>query len=70
VISRAELRLARAGLRAALQVHDELVYCVPEKHAEKVKQAVEIALRMPVDFLPRLPVDCEVGIGKTYAECK
>lgn len=70
VISRAELRLARAGLRAALQVHDELVYCVPEKHAEKVKRAIEIALRMPVDFLPRLPVDCEVGIGKTYAECK
>lgn len=70
VISRAELRLARAGLRAALQVHDELVYCVPEKHAEKVKRAVEIALRMPVDFLPRLPVDCEVGIGKSYAECK
>jgi len=70
VISRAELRLARAGLRAALQVHDELVYCVPEKHAEKVKRAIEIALRMPVDFLPRLPVDCEVGIGKSYAECK
>lgn len=70
VISRAELRLARCGLTAALQVHDELVYCVPEKHAEKVKQAIEIAMRMPVDFLPRLPVDCEVGIGKTYAECK
>lgn len=70
VISRAELRLARAGLRAALQVHDELVYCVPEKYAEKVKRAIEIAFRMPVDFLPRLPVDCEVGIGKTYAECK
>jgi DNA polymerase len=70
VISRAELRLARAGLRAALQVHDELVYCVPEQHAEKVKRAIEIAFKMPVDFLPRLPVDCEVGIGKTYAECK
>lgn len=70
VISRAELRLARAGLHAALQVHDELVFCVREQHAEKVKRAVEIALRWPVDFLPRLPVDCEVGIGKTYAECK
>lgn len=70
VISRAELRLARAGLRAALQVHDELVYCVPEKFAEKVKRAIEIAFRMPVDFMPNLPVDCEVGIGKTYAECK
>jgi len=70
IISRAELRLARAGLLAALQVHDELVFCVPEKFAEKCKKAIELALKMPVDFLPGLPVDCEVGIGKTYAECK
>lgn len=70
IISRAELRLAKAGLRAALQVHDELVYCVPEKYAEACKKAIAIALKMPVDFMPNLPVDCEVGIGHTYAECK
>lgn len=70
IISRAELRLAKAGLRAALQVHDELVYCVPEKFAERCKKAIAMALTMPVDFLPNLPVDCEVGIGYSYAECK
>lgn len=70
IITAAELRLARAGLPAALQVHDELVYCVPEKHAERCKKAIELSLRARVDFMPTLPVDCEVGIGKTYAECK
>lgn len=70
IITAAELRLARAGLPAALQVHDELVYCVPEKHAERCKKAIELSLRARVDFMPTLPVDCEVGIGKSYAECK
>lgn len=70
IITTAELRLARLGLKAALQVHDELVYCVPEKHAAACKKAIEMSLRAGVEWLPMLPVDCEVGIGKTYAECK
>lgn len=70
IISRAELRLAKAGLPAALQVHDELVYCVPERFAERCKKAIAMALTMPVDFMPNLPVDCEVGIGKSYADAK
>lgn len=70
IITTAELLLARAGLKAALQVHDELVYCVPEKHAAACKKAIEMALKAKVEWMPSLPVDCEVGIGKTYAECK
>lgn len=70
ILTRAELKLARHGLLSALQVHDELVYCVPEKHAAACKKAIALALCAPVDFMPLLPVACEVGIGKTYAECK
>lgn len=70
IIARAELRLARAGLLSVLQVHDELVYCVPEKHAEAVQKAVALSLRASVDFLPNLPIDCEVGVGPSYAEAK
>lgn len=70
ILTRAELRLARHGLVAALQVHDELVYCVPEHHAAACKKAIAIALTAPVDFMPILPVACEIGVGKTYAECK
>lgn len=70
VLTRAELKLARAGLRAVLQVHDELVFCVPERFASACRKAIDLALTAPVDFLPRLPVACEIGVGQSYAECK
>lgn len=70
VISTAELRLARAGLKAALQVHDELVYVVPEQFAEKVKRAIEIAMTIPVSWMPDLPLACEVHYGQTYGDAK
>lgn len=70
VISTAELRLARAGLRAALQVHDELVFVVHQRHVEACRKAVERALSAPVSWLPKLPVACEVHYGRSYAEAK
>lgn len=70
VLTRAELRLARAGLRAALQVHDELVFCVQDAYVEKAMQAIRIALEAPVDFLPELPVAVEIHAGDSYIECK
>lgn len=70
VMSQIELRLARAGLRAALQVHDELVFVVPQRHVEACRIAVEKAMVAPVPWLPRLPVACEVHYGRSYAEAK
>ena len=70
IISTAELRLARAGLRAALQVHDELVFVVPEKFVERCRVAVEKALTAPVSWLPNLPVACEIHYGKSYSDAK
>lgn len=70
VISNAELRLAYRGLPAALQVHDELVYAVPEGQAQKYGQAVELAMTAGVEWAPGLPVECEVGIGGNYRDAK
>jgi DNA polymerase len=70
ILTRAELILARHGLVAALQVHDELIYCVPRNYAEACKKAIGMAMCAKVDFMPNLPVACEIGIGQTYAECK
>ncbi len=70
VISRAELRLARLGLLAALQVHDELVYIVRDEAVEAVKKAVSMALCDPVPWLPGLPLACEVASGKSYGQAK
>jgi hypothetical protein len=70
VISRAEIRLARAGLTAVLQAHDELVYVVKDEHVTRVVRALELALTDPVPWLPTLPLACEVGVGTSYGQVK
>lgn len=70
IISRAELRLARAGLKAALQVHDELVYVVRTEYVDRVKVALNKALTDTVPWMPRLPIACEVGVGPAYGLAK
>jgi hypothetical protein len=70
IISRAEIRLSKAGLHAALQVHDELVYVVRDEHIERVKRALVLALTDPVPWLPNLPLACEVGVGQSYGDAK
>ena len=71
VITTAELRLTRiASLRAALSVHDELVYVVEAKNARLYSGVVKAFMEKKVAWLPELPVACEVTIGDNYGECK
>jgi DNA polymerase len=70
VMTTAELRLAKAGLRAALSVHDELVFVVPEEKVPQVKRALRMALTAKVPWMPDLPVNCEIGVGDNYGEAK
>jgi DNA polymerase len=70
VMTTAELRLAKAGARAALSVHDELIYVIPEQHVNGFVPALRKALTAPVPWMPELPVNCEIGVGDSYAEAK
>lgn len=70
VVAEAEIKLALRGLRACMQVHDELIYVVPEQHTAAVTKALQIALTAPVPWMPGLPLACEVNDGDNYAECK
>jgi DNA polymerase len=70
VISNAELQLARRGLHAVLQVHDELVYCVLDRHVDRVTKALQLALTATVPWMPDLPVACEINTGRNFGECK
>jgi len=57
-------------LRLAHQVHDELIYVVPEHWAESVKAlAIEEVSRRP-DFMPDLPLASECNYGRSYAAAK
>jgi DNA polymerase family A len=57
-------------LRLNLQVHDELVYIVPDDLVNVVKQLLLSALRWRPDWAAALPLDAEVGSGQNYAEAK
>ena len=70
ILSQAELRMEKHGFRAAMSVHDELVYTVPEEKVGGFKKLLEIELTRPVEWLPELPVACEIKYGETYADCK
>jgi len=55
-------------LKMILQVHDELVFEVPEKQAETCSQIVrrEMAEALPLE----IPVVVDVSWGKNWLECK
>lgn len=70
IISKAESRMAKHNIEAVSQVHDELVYVVPNRNVEKLSMVLEKALTVPVDWMPQLPLAAEVKSGANYAECK
>lgn len=70
VMTTAELRIAKAGITAALSVHDELVYVIREDQVNDFAPALRMALTAPVKWMPELPVNCEIGIGDNYGEAK
>jgi hypothetical protein len=70
VMTTAELRLARRGLKAVLSVHDELVFCVKEEIADTVADIVQKVMSHKVSWMPELPVKCKAKIGNNYGECK
>ena len=49
-----------------LQVHDELVFEIPEKEKEKVQSIIRETME---DALPlSVPVEVDIGIGKNWLE--
>jgi len=67
---RVEKRLAKAGIKLALQVHDELVFVVPDRFVQVVRGILEQELRRRPKWLPLLPLDCETGVGQDYGSAK
>lgn len=53
-----------------LQVHDELVYIVPDDLTAVMKAIVLEEMRVRPSWAPELPLDAEAGVGKSYGEAK
>lgn len=62
--------VGRDAARWALQVHDELVYVVPDSLAEQFAPLLERELSRPPAWAPDAPLAAEVGIGQAYGNAK
>jgi len=60
------LREARLRCRMILQVHDELVFDVPEGEVEAVREVVRMAMEGAADLA--VPLVTDIGVGRHWAE--
>lgn len=58
------------GINPILNVHDELVYSIPEKDVEEFQPVIEEIMSQPPSWAPDLPVGCESAFGPTFGDCK
>ena len=58
------------GLRFIHQVHDELVFCVPDADVERMAGILRTELRTEPAWAPGLPLDCDVAWAQRYGDCK
>ena len=63
-----DLRKQKLGTRMILQVHDELVFEVPEKEKAKVERLVRTRMENVCEF--KVPLKASLGWGRTWAEAK
>ncbi len=64
------LRLDRLGYRAVWQVHDELIFVVPDTELEEAKQTIYSEMVRRPKWASDLPLSADVGSGKVYGDAK
>jgi DNA polymerase family A len=58
------------SLPLKMTVHDELVFVVKERLAQRAAEAVRMAMQQPPKWWPTLALDADVALGRTYGEAK
>ena len=70
-IMEAEQRIKRiTSIPMAMQVHDELIYVIPEGIVDQFRPIVLQEMRRPPIWMPDIPLDAEAGVGDNYGEAK
>jgi DNA polymerase I-like protein with 3'-5' exonuclease and polymerase domains len=70
ILMQAARRLHRMGLRFAMQIHDELVFCVRDEHVEQAKAIINTEMERSPEWLRELPLAVEITAGTDYGSCK
>ena len=68
--SRLRVKLAMYDVQLALQVHDELVYVVPEDIAKVCEKIMLEEMSARPSWAPTLPLAAEASYGKSYGDAK
>ena len=55
--------------RVVMTVHDAIACIAPEDEAMRAKEYVELCMRLRPQWARELPLNCEAGYGKSYADC-
>jgi len=58
------------GFRPQLSVHDELIFCVPEKEAQPLLDALQGVMRTPPKWWKELVTWSEGSMADTYGAAK
>jgi DNA polymerase I-like protein with 3'-5' exonuclease and polymerase domains len=61
-------RLRDEGIIWAGTVHDELIFLVPSCDLEDWCSHIEQGMRFRPDWASRTPIDCELTVGRNYAD--
>ena len=73
VLMNAALRLHATKipfLRFVHQLHDELLFCVPDKFVDRAKIIVHSQMIIPPSWGPDIPLKADVGSGQAYGGAK
>ena len=62
--------LKQTGIRPCHNVHDELLYVVPDNYVDTLQSIALEEMRTPAWWGKDLPLDAEVKIGRSYGELK
>jgi len=55
--------------KVVMTVHDAIACIAPEDEADRALEYVEICMKMRPEWASDLPLNCEAGYGKSYADC-
>jgi DNA polymerase I-like protein with 3'-5' exonuclease and polymerase domains len=64
-----QMLLIAKRYRVVLTVHDSAIICVPDAEVPEAREYMERCMRTVPDWAAGLPVDCEIGVGKSYGDC-
>jgi DNA polymerase len=56
--------------RVVHQVHDELVFIVPDWQVAEAREVMMRVMAVPPAWMPELPLEAEVHIAQNFGECK